>query len=191
MNETKSYDLVVSVGTDHHLFNRLIDWIDSWAAEQPDAPAAFVQHGASRAAAFGTNRDRLPRAELLEIYRNAQVVVVQGGPGSILDVREVGVIPLAVPRVPELKEVVDGHQIEFTRVMAEHGNAVFVDSEEELHRMIDEAFANPADFRTEPRVAAPQAAGDALATALDKVRVRNDRSVRTLFRKIRQIATGK
>lgn len=191
MNEGKSYDLVVSVGTDHHLFNRLIDWIDSWAAGQPDAPTAFIQHGASRPARFGTNRDRLPRAELLDIYRRARVVVVQGGPGSILDVREVGVIPLAVPRVPELKEVIDGHQVEFTRVMAEHGNAVFVDSEAQLHRMMDEAFANPADFRTEPRLATPQAAGNVLAEELEKLKVRSDRSVRTLFRKIRQVAAGK
>ena len=191
MNEKKTYDLVVSVGTDHHVFNRLIDWINSWAESQPEAPTAFIQHGASKEAFFGTNRDRLPRAELLEIYRNAGVVVVQGGPGSILDVREVGVIPLAVPRRPELKEVVDGHQIEFTRVMAAHGNAIFVDSEVGLHQKINEAMANPAAFRTEPRLASPDEASKALAGEIEQIRVRTNRSMRTLLRKIRQVTTAK
>lgn len=190
MKQNNSYDLVVSVGTDHHVFNRLIDWINSWADAQPDRPTAFIQHGASKAAYFGTNRDRLPRAELLEIYRNARVVVVQGGPGSILDVREVGVIPLAVPRRPELKEVVDGHQIEFTRVMAAHGNAVFVDSEADLHHMLDQAMADPAAFRSEPRLASPDEAGQALSAEVERLGA-HTRSMRTLVRKIRQVVAAK
>lgn len=181
------YDLVVSVGTDHHLFDRLIDWVDDWMDRQAKAPNLFVQHGASRRPRHGTGVERLPRGELLKIYERAQVVVVQGGPGSILDVREIGVIPLAVPRVPELKEVVDGHQIEFTRVMAEHGDAIYVDQRQELHRQLDKAFANPLALRTEPRRADPGAAGQRLAAQLEQPLFGSRRSVGRMLRRVGQL----
>lgn len=188
MNQSDSnFQLVVSVGTDHHIFDRLIDWVDDWIEGQESAPSLFVQHGASRSPRNGVGQDRLPRAALLKIYENAQVVVVQGGPGSILDVREVGVVPIAVPRAPELKEVVDGHQIEFTKVMAKHGNAIFVDQREDLHRQLDQAFADPQKLRTEPRVAAPQAAGEKLAEQISQILASPQPRTRRVARRIRQL----
>ncbi|MCW4466154.1 glycosyl transferase [Glutamicibacter sp. MNS18] len=185
------YQLVVSVGTDHHLFDRLIDWIDEWVDQQDVAPSVFVQHGASRPPRNGTGRERLPRAELLGIYERAEVVVVQGGPGSILDVREVGVVPIAVPRVPELKEVVDGHQVEFTKVMANHGNAIFVDQRSELHRQLDRAFADPQALRTEPRIADPDTAGEKLAGEIEHTLATSQRGPRRVLRRIGQVIASR
>lgn len=185
------YQLVVSVGTDHHLFDRLIDWIDDWVDQQQVAPSVFVQHGASRSPRNGTGQERLPRAELLRIYERAEVVVVQGGPGSILDVREVGVVPIAVPRVPELKEVVDGHQVEFTKVMAAHGNAIYVDQRKELHRQLDRAFAHPQALRTDPRIADPQSAGVKLAAEIERTLGTSQRGPRRVFRRIGQLISSR
>lgn len=185
-----TYQLVVSLGTDHHLFDRLIDWIDEWVETQQPAPSVFVQHGASRLPRYGTGQDRLPRADLLKIYERAKVVVVQGGPGSILDAREVGVVPIAVPRVPELKEVVDGHQIKFTRVMADHGNAIYVDRREELHRQLDQAFADPQALRTAPRRAEPEAAGAKLAFEIERTLSNSHRGPRRILRRMGQIMSS-
>lgn len=182
-----SYKIVVSVGTDHHLFDRLIDWVDHWMEKQDEAPSCFVQHGASRTPKYGTAKDRLPREDLLDIYRGAELVVVQGGPGSILDAREIGAVPLAVPRAPWLKEVVDGHQIEFTKVMAKHGNAHFVDNEEHLHQMMDRVLANPEQYRTAPRVADPQAAGFLLSAAIDTMHAEKSRGLRKILRRTTQL----
>lgn len=184
--DSGKYRLVVSVGTDHHLFDRLIDWVDQWVEQQSEAPSVFVQHGASRIPRNGVGKDRLARADLLKIYQQADVVVVQGGPGSILDVREVGIIPIAVPRFPQLREVVDGHQIEFTKVMAEHGNAIYVDEREALHQALDKAMLDPAGLRTEPRLAAPEAAGVKLAQELEKTMNGSTRNLNRILRRIKQ-----
>lgn len=150
--------VVVSLGTDHHKFDRLMDWIDDWMVNREAPVDCVVQHGFSRAPRFATAVERLPRHELLDLYRQAHLVVVQGGPGSILDAREVGRIPIAVPRRPELDEVVDGHQIVFTQIMAQQGDAIMAESYEELVRRLELAIAQPASVATAPRVARPDIA---------------------------------
>lgn len=158
--------VVVSLGTDHHKFNRLVDWIDQWI-EQRGAPVdCVVQHGFSRAPRLATAVERLPRTELLELYRQSQIVVVQGGPGSILDAREVGRIPLAVPRRPELDEVVDKHQIIFTQFMSQQGDAIMAEDFATLVLKMEWAIAQPSSVATSPRVARPDLATDKLESAI-------------------------
>ncbi|WP_421083539.1 glycosyltransferase [Rothia nasimurium] len=162
------YDLVVSLGTDHHPFDRLIGWVDQYLAAHSEVKA-LVQHGFTTAPQHGEAVNRMPRADLLEIYRAAKVVLVQGGPGSILDAREVGLIPLAVPRRASLGEVVDDHQVEFSRVMQEHGEAILVTSAEDLAAKLDAALADPASVRGTERVPASDAAANRLTAALEPV----------------------
>ena len=104
-------------------------------------------------------------------YRGAAAVLVQGGPGSILDAREAGIVPVAVPRRQDLGEVVDDHQIQFTRIMAEQGEAVMATSREELFDALDRALAQPEAFRTAPRLPHPEQAArkleDSLTTLLE------------------------
>lgn len=159
--------IVVSLGTDHHKFDRLIDWIDDWLRSVSDPPSCLVQHGASRLPLMAVARDRMPRPELLQLYDDATVVVVQGGPGSILDARSVGHVPIAVPRRPELHEVVDGHQIAFTRTMAKFGEAIAAESAEELVRALEAALRAPGSVRTPPRTSHPELAGQKLEDELE------------------------
>lgn len=161
--------VVVSLGTDHHKFDRLVDWIDEWLISQADPPSCLVQYGGSKEPAVASGVPRMPRDDLLELYSRASVVVVQGGPGSILDAREVGHIPLAIPRRPELHEVVDGHQIAFTRTMADHGEAIAVETAQDLFRELSLALANPVKMRTEPRRSDPAAAARKLESALSQL----------------------
>ncbi|UIK89346.2 glycosyltransferase [Arthrobacter polaris] len=130
----------------------------------------------------------MPRPELLLLYEHAQVVVVQGGPGSILDARSVGHIPIAVPRRPELHEVVDRHQIAFTRTMAKQGEAIAAESAEELIAALDRALKYPNTMRTEPRTSHPELAGEKLSSTLEHL-VTTDSGPMAL-RRIRQVLTG-
>lgn len=159
------YDLVVSLGTDHHHFDRLIDWVDEYTAAHPDLQV-LVQHGFTRRPARGESVERMPREDLLELYRGASVVLVQGGPGSILDARETGVVPIAVPRRSDLDEVVDDHQIAFSRVMADIGDAEAVETKEALFAALDRALAKPEELRTEPRVPQNEQAAEELSGAI-------------------------
>lgn len=164
--QAKAYDLVVSLGTDYHHFDRLIQWVDSYLADRPEV-TALVQHGFTAPPQHADAVERMPRADLLDLYRAAKVVLVQGGPGSILDAREVGAIPLAVPRVAELDEVVDNHQVEFSRVMETHGEAIVVTSPEDLRNKLDAAFADPGSLRGTYRVPGSDQASDNLSAELE------------------------
>lgn len=164
--QAKAYDLVVSLGTDHHHFDRLIQWVDAYLADHPEV-TALVQHGFTAPPQHADAVERMPRADLLDLYRAAKVVLVQGGPGSILDAREVGAIPLAVPRVAELDEVVDNHQVEFSRVMETHGEAIIVTSPEDLRNKLDAAFADPGSLRGTYRVPGSDQASDNLSAELE------------------------
>lgn len=145
------FKIVVSLGTDFHRFDRLVGWVDEWLASLDKPPSCLVQYGASRRPEMAEGIERMPRLELLEFYRHADLVIVQGGPGSILDAREAGHIPLAVPRLPLLNEVVDAHQVAFSSVMERQGEAVMVSTLEELMRLGAAALENPALMRTPPR----------------------------------------
>ena len=157
---TSNTKIVVSLGTDFHRFDRLVNWIDDWLDSLESPPSCIVQHGASRSPRLAQGIDRMPRQDLLDLYRAADLVIVQGGPGSILDARETGHIPVAVPRRPELGEVVDAHQLAFTQVMHRQGEAVMATSLEQLMAAGTAVLEDPARART-----APRQPGGALATA--------------------------
>lgn len=158
--------IVVSLGTDHHKFNRLVDWVDDWIEQRNGPVDCLVQHGFSRVPRSAKAVDRMPRAELLSFYEKADVVLVQGGPGSILDARKIGQIPIAVPRRPELHEVVDGHQIAFTEAMVRQGDAIMVESFPALVAELERVIADPASVVTPPRVARPDLAASNLEAAI-------------------------
>ena len=122
--------VVVSVGTDHHRFDRLIDWLEIW--DGASAADVRVQHGSSRPMRGGENRPFLPPDELAGWMRQASAVVLQGGPGGIVDALRAGVRPIAVPRLARLGEAVDDHQVAFVRRMSERGLVTVVTSAAQL-----------------------------------------------------------
>jgi UDP-N-acetylglucosamine transferase subunit ALG13 len=135
---------MVTVGTDHHRFDRLMDWIERWQAGHPGAVRWVVQHGSTRPLTGADNFGMTPRAELLELLRAADLVVTQGGPGGIMDSRACGIVPIVVPRLARLDEVVDDHQVAFTRQLARAGLVLAAEAEAELHAALDRAVADPA-----------------------------------------------
>ncbi len=135
---------VVTVGTDHHRFDRLMDWIERWSASHPTAVRWVVQHGSTRPLAGADNFTMSPRAELLDLLRTADLVVTQGGPGGIMDSRACGIVPIVVPRLARLDEVVDDHQVAFARQLARTGLVLAAETETELHAALDRAVADPS-----------------------------------------------
>jgi UDP-N-acetylglucosamine transferase subunit ALG13 len=113
--------LLVSVGTDHHPFDRLVGWVDAWVAAAPDRADCLVQYGTSRPPAHARGTAYLGHDELAELMRRARVVVCHGGPSTIVEARRHGHRPIVVPRSPELGEHVDDHQQRFTARLADRG----------------------------------------------------------------------
>ena len=142
------------VGTDHHRFDRLVDWIDDAARLRPDV-SFLVQHGASRAPVVAEGRDFVPHALLSELLAGADAVVCHGGPGTIMDARAAGHVPICVPREPRLREHVDDHQVRFARTVGAVGVVVSVRDHADFAAALDQALSGmgsrgPGFADTEP-----------------------------------------
>lgn len=149
MSAEASARVLVTVGTDHHRFDRLIGWVDRWAAAHPDVHV-LVQHGTASAPAHGEAVVMLGYEELVAEMARASVVVAQGGPATIMDARSVGQRPIVVPRRGHLDEVVDDHQVAFTDWMAQKELVWLAADEAELHALLDASLADPSRVRIPP-----------------------------------------
>lgn len=181
--------VVALLGTDHHPFDRLVDWMDVLVTDQPDL-TAVVQYGHSAAPVVAAGRPFFTHAELRELVTRADVVVCHGGPGTIMDARSGGHVPVCVPRDPERGEHVDGHQQRFAEVAEGAGYVRRVGSCDDLLRAVAATLgrdgapagppAAPADVAVDPDAVARDAAAR-FALQVDPVvgtRVRRSRSVR-------------
>ena len=138
-----TYDLVVSLGTDYHTFDRLLRWVKAYLAENPQV-RCLVQHGHTSPVEGADNVKLLPAGT--------------------------GAIPLVVPRRVEFDEVVDNHQVPFVTMMEKQGGAVIVESRADLFDKLTLAFENPSLFHAaQPYVANPSIAAGQLAQGLDNL----------------------
>jgi UDP-N-acetylglucosamine transferase subunit ALG13 len=125
--------VLVTVGTDHHPFDRLIGWVDGWLrSEAPEPVRCVCQIGTSRPPRDAEWHEYVANEELRAWMHQAAAVVSHGGPGSIMDCRRMGSIPIVVPRKQALGEHVDDHQVAFTRRIAGAGLILLADTEEEF-----------------------------------------------------------
>lgn len=145
----------VSVGTDHHPFDRLVGWAERWAAAHPD-DAVVVQHGTTRAPVGTEHAELYSRDEMRAQLDRADVVVISCGPGGVMDVRSTGRLPVVVARRADLGEHVDDHQRSFARHLGDTGLARCVETEDEFNAVLDQVRADPAAWRVEPSTTAPE-----------------------------------
>jgi len=138
----------VTVGTDHHPFDRLIRWVDSWLAGD-GAPAArcFVQSGATPPPRMAEWKAFLGGGEMETMMGRATAVVCHGGPGTIMGCRRLGIVPIVVPRRHALGEHVDDHQGAFTRMLGTRGEIELADGEEQFRATLASALRDPQAFR--------------------------------------------
>ena len=151
--------VVVSVGTDHHPFGRVVDWVDRWLARGgADRADCVVQYGSAPAPRWGKGHAYLEHAEFTELVARSAVVVCHGGPATITECRRLGRVPVVVPRRPEHGEHVDNHQVLFSARLADKKLVHLASSEEELATLLDDALADrvrfTVDFNAEQPVAA-------------------------------------
>jgi UDP-N-acetylglucosamine transferase subunit ALG13 len=142
--------LLVTVGTDHHPFDRLVRWADAWLADHPGRLRCLLQTGTSAPPTGSADwRAYLEFDALQAAMGEAAAVVCHGGPGTILGARHMGAIPIVVPRQHRLGEHVDDHQVAFARrLAAEGGDIHLAETEDDLRRLLDRVTGEPAAFRS-------------------------------------------
>jgi UDP-N-acetylglucosamine transferase subunit ALG13 len=141
--------VVVTVGTDHHPFDRLVTWTDRWTTRHPDV-TVFVQHGTAIPPEVAIGAALVDPADLAARVAGATAVVTHGGLSSIMETRAAGFLPLVVARDPAAGEHVDGHQQAFSANQARLGRIVRLDDEEAFVAALDGAIADPSSIRLDP-----------------------------------------
>lgn len=160
--------VLVTVGTDHHPFDRLVSWVDQWL-ETVDADVdCLVQHGTSAVPTRARGEAYLAGADVVERMAESAAVVCHGGPGTIAAAREAGVTPIVVPRRHSLGEHVDDHQVAFTDGMRAKGAFHVVDSAEELWAALDAVVADPERYRIDAAAAVDTETADRIAVLIDE-----------------------
>jgi UDP-N-acetylglucosamine transferase subunit ALG13 len=139
--------LVALVGTDHHPFDRLVDWADGVAVRHPEVHV-LVQHGASKRPLVAEGRPFIGHHDLRRLLGEASAVICHGGPGTIMDARDAGHVPICVPRDPRLGEHVDGHQLRFAALVAGAGVTRSITDVVDLHPAVDAALRDRHRVRT-------------------------------------------
>jgi UDP-N-acetylglucosamine transferase subunit ALG13 len=182
--------VVVSAGTYHLPFTRLIEWTETWAAANPEV-RVVVQHGATRPAALAENHGILPHAELLSLFERADAIVLQGGAGGIMDCRSLGRRPIVVPRIPVDDEVVDDHQLRFAERGEEFGLLYRALTESALAAMLDDALAGRLPTRLTDEVAAPGVAAVADALRVPPRRLPERERFRRLAHSVRGLVADR
>lgn len=156
----------VTVGTDHHRFDRLMDWVQAWVAREPEA-RVLVQHGTAHRVAGADNVEFLPAGRFRELLDEADAVVCSAGPGAIMESRDAGLRPIVVPRLEALDEVVDDHQVTFAQFLAARELVTIAEDPDTLGAALDHAVAAPADYRVATDDAAPAPGISGVATLVD------------------------
>jgi len=138
---------VVTVGTDHHPFDRLIGWVNDWLRQNPGAAGSFyVQWGSASVAPICAGSRYLDVGSLEQVLDQADVLICHGGPASIADAWQRGKIPIVVPRQQRLGEHVDDHQVDFCLKFAELGRVRLANDPDALAALLKEALADGSGF---------------------------------------------
>ncbi len=120
----------ITVGTDHHRFDRVVDWADALASS--DDSDIFVQYGTSRPPSVAKGSDYLSYDGMCDAIQAANIVVSHGGPATIMQIRDLGKLPVVVARDPATGEHVDDHRVKFVGRLAAAQKVLAVTTFEEL-----------------------------------------------------------
>ena len=129
--------IFVTVGTHEQQFNRLVEYMDKWAAEHDEN--VIMQTGYSTYEPKHCEWDKLfPYQKMVEMVNEARVVITHGGPSSFIMPLQIGKTPIVVPRQYKYNEHVNNHQVKFCKeVESRMGTIVVVEDIEKLGGVID------------------------------------------------------
>jgi len=144
--------IVVLTGTNPYSFDRLVKPIDALAAR--NGWDVFIQLGNTTYEPRHCRYERfVERSVLMEMISRAEVIVAQGGYGSIRDALLYDKPIVAVPRHPELNESTD-RQEEIVRAMERDGYLIGVYDITRLEDAIGRARAFRPKDRKHSRIPA-------------------------------------
>ena len=126
--------IFVTVSSHEQPFNRLVEYMDNWAAEHDED--VIVQIGFSTYEPKHCEWSKLyPYSQMVELVDKARIVITHGGPSSFIMPLQVGKVPIVVPRMKDYNEHVNNHQVEFSNQVAKRQRNIIV--VEDVNRIAD------------------------------------------------------
>ena len=124
--------IFVTVGTHEQPFNRLVEYMDSWAETHDEE--VVIQTGFSAYEPRHCQWSKLyPYKMMTDMVDKARIVITHGGPSSFIMPLQIGKIPVVVPRKHEFGEHVNDHQVDFCNQVANRqGNIIVVEDVSKL-----------------------------------------------------------
>ncbi len=107
--------IFITIGTDHHPFRRVFDWIKEARKQKiiGNNERVLIQHGYTEGdwSTFEAYKF-LPFNKMIEYIKEADLVITHASSTALLVMRY-GKLPIVIPRRKHFKEHVDDHQWDF------------------------------------------------------------------------------
>jgi UDP-N-acetylglucosamine transferase subunit ALG13 len=129
--------IYVTVGTMHLDFPRLIRAADRYALQTEEEVIIQIGMGNIIPTA-ATLFDFKPRNEILDIQREARIIVTHAGIGSVIDALQMEKPLIVVPRLKKFGEHNTDHQLELARAIHKRGWGVSMEDIDDLTGRLDD-----------------------------------------------------
>lgn len=137
--------LFVTLGTNRsYRFDALVDAVLETGLA--DDQTVWQLGMTTRVGLPGAVFEDLSSAEFEHYARDADVVVTHAGVGTLLNLLEMGIYPVVVPRRAKRREVVDDHQLQIARLLDSRGLALVA----EVEQLEPRTLVDASGFRIEP-----------------------------------------
>ena len=135
--------ILVLLGTQNNRFHRLLEEIQKNIDNGNIKEKVVVQAGYTKFESKDmTIYNQLPKEQLQELIKEADLIITHGGVGSIISSITNGKKVIAVPRLQKYKEHVNDHQLDIINSFNESGYIIGIHGVEELK----EALKKVPDF---------------------------------------------
>ena len=130
--------IYVTVGTHEQPFNRLVQCVDELKGKGIIEDEVVIQYGFSDYAIKNcTHKQLFGQHEMIENYEKARMIIMHGGPSSMIQSIQDGKIPIVVPRQKKFGEHINDHQLEFCRAVSErYDNIILIENIDDLENVI-------------------------------------------------------
>lgn len=119
--------IFVTVGTGEQQFDRLVREVDRLKLEAIIWGDIYIQAGYCSYLPKACNYAKLiTYDEMVQKISDATIVITHGGPGSIMLSLSLQKVPIVVPRQKIFSEVVDDHQVYFTKKLEQENKVLAV-----------------------------------------------------------------
>lgn len=124
--------IFVTVGTRTEGFERLVQWMDDIAVGLNQQVTMQIGHTETEPSNTDWFRFKDDLQDIVDLTREADIVVGHGGAGTILTTLRTGTPIICVPRLEEHGENYDDHQLELTTRLEEKGAISVAETKDEL-----------------------------------------------------------